>query len=137
VFAGGAGFPVSAASAQEQRAISIVGLDYTFQAPDTTSAGPVLLSFLNQGTVHHEVVLYVANQGVSLGDYLRAKNALERRRLGRTIGLLAAEPGQASPAQLMAHLQTGRTYVLLCNLQNATDHPAHSRLGMGKLLIVR
>ena len=127
----------TAAHAQEPRALSIIGSDYAFQAPDTITAGPVLVSFLNRGTVHHEMVLYVANEGASLGDYLRAMNAIERRRLGRTIGLLAAEPGQVSPARLMANLVEGRTYVLLCHLQNAPNEPPHSRLGMGKVLVVK
>jgi len=128
---------LSGAHAQEPRAVSIVGLDYAFQAPDTLPAGPVIISFLNRGTVRHEVVLYMANAGSRLSDYVRATGPLERQRLGRTIGLLAAEPGQPSLGQLVANLVEGSTYVLLCNLQNDVDQPSHSKLGMGKMLFVK
>jgi hypothetical protein len=124
-------------AAQAPRTVSIVALDYAFQAPDTIPAGPVLISFVNRGAVRHEVVLYVAHEGSSLTDYLRATGPVQRQALGRTIGLLAAEPGQPSPGRLVTDLVKGRTYVLLCNLQNASEQPPHSRLGMGKLLVVK
>ena len=124
-------------AAQKAKTLSIVGRDYAFQAPDTIAAGPVLISFVNRGTVRHELVLYVASEGSSLTDYLGASSPLQRQTLGRTIGLLAAEPGQPSPGRLITELVQGRTYVLLCNLQNAADQPPHSRLGMGKLLVVK
>jgi hypothetical protein len=124
-------------AAQEPRALPIVGLDYAFQASDTVPAGSVVVSFLNRGTVHHEVVLYLPNGASTLSDYIRATGPLERQKLGRTIGLLAAGPGQSALGRLVTDLVRGQRYILLCNLLNAPNQPPHSRLGMGKVLVAK
>jgi hypothetical protein len=123
--------------AQDPRPVSIIGLDYAFQAPDTLRAGPAIFSFLNRGSVRHEMVLYVLNDGRTLGDYLRATTAEERRPLGRAVGLILAEPGQPALGRLVVDLVTGQSYVLICNLRDAPDKTPHNALGMGKALAVK
>jgi hypothetical protein len=123
--------------AQAPRPVAIVGLDYAFQGRDTIPAGPVIFSFLNQGAVRHEMVLYIPNEGRTLADYLRAATAQERQGLGRAVGLILADPGQPALARMVVNLKEGQSYVLVCNLRDAPDKPPHNVLGMGKALIIR
>ena len=133
----GSGFLSAPLLAQTPRPVEIVGLDYAFRGRDTIPAGPVAFSFLNQGTVRHEMVIYILNEGRTLADYLKAATGQERQGLGRAVGLVLAEPGQPARAQMVVNLAKGESYVLLCNLRDAPDKPPHNMLGMGKALIVR
>ena len=123
--------------AQEPRPVTIVGLDYAFQAPDTLPAGPVIFSLVNRGSVRHEMVFYVLNEGRTLRDYLNAATAQERQGLGRAAGLILAEPGQPALARMVVNLVKGERYVLLCNLRDAPEKPPHNKLGMGKALTIK
>lgn len=133
----GSGFLSAPLLAQEPRPVAIVGLDYAFQGRDTIPAGPAIFSFVNQGAVRHEMVIYILNEGRTLADYLRAATAQERQGLGRAVGLILAEPGQPALARMVVNLAKEKSYVLLCNLRDAPDKPQHNTLGMGKALIVR
>lgn len=92
--------------AQGPRAVTVIGLDYAFQAPDTLPAGPATLSFLNRGNVRHEVLLFILNEGRSPGEFLRS-SLDERISMGRAVGALFAEPGEAAGAQLVVDLGGG------------------------------
>ena len=123
--------------AQELLPVSVVGLDYAFQAPDTRPAGPAIFSLVNRGAVRHEVVIYVVNEGRTVADYLQARSAQERQLLGRAVGLILADPGQPALGRLALTLVKGQAYVLLCNLRDAPDKPPHNLLGMGKSLVIK
>lgn len=123
--------------AQSPRAVAVIGLDYAFQAPDTLPAGPVTLSLLNRGTVRHELLFFVLNEGRTLGELLRSTTLEQRMSLGRLVGIILAEPGQAAGAQLVVDLARGRSYVFLCVLRDAPDKPPHAALGMAKALVVK
>ena len=123
--------------AQSPQAVAVVGLDYAFQGPDTLPAGPVTLSLLNRGTVRHELLFFLLNEGRTLGDLLRSTTLEERMSLGRLVGLIIAEPGQPAGAQLVVDLGRGRSYVFLCVLRDAPDKPPHAALGMAKALVVK
>ena len=123
--------------AQQPRVVTIVGLDYAFQAPDTIPAGPVIFSLMNRGSVRHEMVLYIPHEGRTLRDYLNAATAQDRQRLGRAAGLILAEPGQPALAGMVVNLVKGQSYLLLCNLRDAPDRPPHNQLGMGKALTIQ
>jgi|SRR5687767_7244679 len=123
--------------AQSPRAVTVIGLDYAFQAPDTLPAGPVTLSLLNRGTVRHELILLLLNEGRTLGELLQATTVEARTSLGRAIGLIFAQPGQPADAQLIVNLVQGRSYVFLCVLRDAPDKPPHSAMGMVKALVVK
>ena len=125
-------------AAQNARAVTVTGLDYAFRAPDTLEAGSVVVSLLNQGTVRHEVVIVRLKQGRTLSDYLRASTIEERRSLADgLIGLILAESGQTAPGRLLAELEKGRTYALICNLRDAPEKPQHFTLGMAASLHVK
>lgn len=123
--------------AQSPRAVTVIGLDYAFQAPDTLPAGPVTLSLLNRGTVRHELILLLLNEGRTLGELLQATTLEARMSLSRPLGLILAQPGQPADAQLIVTLAQGRSYVFLCVLRDAPDKPPHSAMGMAKALVVR
>ena len=123
--------------AQTPRPVSVIGLDYAFQAPDTLLAGPVSLSFLNRGTVRHELFFFLLNDGRTLGELLRATTLEQRMSLGRLVGVIIAEPGQPAGAQLVVDLVRGRSYVYLCILRDGPDKPPHAAMGMAKALVVK
>ena len=89
--------------------VSVIGLDYAFQAPDTLPPGPAIFSLVNRGSVRHEVVIYVANEGRTVADYLQAKTPQERQQLGRAVGLILAEPGQPALARLALTVVKGQS----------------------------
>jgi hypothetical protein len=122
--------------AQSPRAVTVIGLDYAFQAPDTLPAGPATLSLLNRGTVRHELILYLLNEGRNPGEFLRS-TLEERLSMGRPVGVIFADPGQPARAQLVVDLAQGRSYVFLCVIRDAPDKPPHVALGMAKALIVK
>lgn len=131
------GFSPPRLGAQSPRAVEVVGLDYAFQAPDTLSAGPVTLSLLNRGTVRHELILLILNEGRTLAELLQATTLESRASLGRPLGVIFAQPGQPADAQLIVDLVQGRSYVFLCVLRDAPDKPPHSAMGMAKALVVK
>ena len=130
------GFSPTTLIAQNPRAVTVVGLDYAFQAPDTLPAGPVTLSFINRGIVRHELILYRLNEGRGAGEFLRS-NQEERQKMGRPLGIIFADSGQPAGAQLTADLTRGRSYVLLCVIRDAPDKPPHMALGMAKVVMVK
>ena len=131
------GFSPPTLIAQSPRSVSVVGLDYAFQAPDTLPAGPVTFTLLNRGTVRHELLFFLLNEGHTLGELLRAATPEERRPLGSLVGLILAEPGQPAGARLVVDLVQGRSYVFLCVLRDASDKPPHATMGMAKALVVK
>ena len=121
--------------AQLPPTISVTGMDYAFQAPDSVRAGPVIFAFVNRGTVRHEMFLFRLRTGRTLADMLRATDPQERRALtDQTGGVLFADGGQPSSGRLLVELAPGRTYALLCFLQDSADSPRHHSLGMAKSL---
>ena len=92
--------------AQQIAPVTVVGLDYAFQAPATLPAGATLDSL-----IHGE-------QGAA------------RLRFIEIVGILITEPGGRSLGRLFVDLAPGQSYVLLCNFQDAVDKPRHMVMGM-------
>jgi hypothetical protein len=44
---------------------------------------------------------------------------------------------QPAPGRLLADLQKGRSYVLICNLRDTLEKPPHAQLGMAATLHVK
>lgn len=125
-------------NAQSTKPITVIGHDYAFDVPDTVKTGTILFSLQNKGTVRHEVVVVLLKKDRTWSDYLKAKTPEERRTLyDELIGLILAEPGQPAPGQLLAKLQKGRDYLVVCNLRDTPDKPPHSQLGMIATLHVK
>lgn len=125
-------------TAQSARPITVIGNDYAFDVPDTVKAGTFLFGLQNKGTVRHEVVVVLLKKDRTWSDYLKAKTPEERRTLSDgLIGLILADPGQPAPGRLLAKLEKGRDYLLVCNLRDTPDKPPHSQLGMITTLHVK
>jgi hypothetical protein len=53
------------------------------------------------------------------------------------VGILIAKPGHRSSVGLSAELLAGRTYLLICRLQDTASAPMHARMGMISVITVR
>jgi hypothetical protein len=51
---------------------------------------------------------------------------------GEVLGILMARARQGSSGKLLVHLISGRTYLLLCQLEDPQGMPRHNILGMYK-----
>ena len=123
---------------QAPASVTIRGLDYAFQAPDTIAGGPTLFTLENLGTVRHEVAIARIKEGHTFAEVFAAKTPGERNALlDGLVGLIIADPGKTALGQLLASMDKGRSYVLFCNLRDAPDKPQHMTLGMARLLYVR
>lgn len=119
--------------------VVVRGVDYAFLAPDTVVAGPTAFSFVNTGTVRHEVKLIAlrpdADPGVAMALAMIDSGWAHMRR--PTSGILTAAPGDTTPGRLLAQLVAGETYLLVCHFADADSAPLHSELGMVRRLVVR
>lgn len=119
-------------SAPSPNEVTVGGLDYAFEVPDTLPAGPTVFHFENRGEVRHEMILVRLREGVTMED------VMEGIRTGADPGdfvegglaILLADPGETAVSQLYADLLPGRTYALICNLQDSPEDPPHTALGM-------
>jgi hypothetical protein len=124
--------------AQRMATVTIVGLDYAYQAPATLPAGLTAIAFENRGKVRHELALLRLKLGVTLDSLMHVIDSPPARRaLTEGVGLLFAEPGQTPLGRLLVDLAAGRSYVLFCNFQDAPDKPRHMKIGMVSLLQVK
>jgi hypothetical protein len=125
-------------AAQAPKPVPVTAHDYAFSAPDTLQAGPTVISLHNAGTVRHELVILWLKEGRTLSEYIKAGTVEERRALqAGVVGLIVAWPGEPAPGRILADLQKGRDYVLICTLQDAPDKPPHARLGMVSMLHIK
>ena len=130
-------FP-SIASAQRIATVTVIGLDYAFQAPATLPAGLTAFAFENHGKVRHELAMLRLNAGVTLDSLMHVIDSPPARRaLTEGVGLLFADAGQTPLGRLLVELTAGRTYVLFCNFQDTPDKPRHMMLGMVASLQVK
>jgi hypothetical protein len=134
---------LSAGCASEPRAafadVVVRGVDYAFLAPDTVPAGLTAFSFVNTGTVRHEVKLIALRPGVD------ARVAMPLAMIDSgwahlrrpTSGILTAAPADTTPGRLLAQLVAGETYLLVCHFADSDSAPLHSERGMIRQLVVR
>ena len=119
--------------------VTVGGLDYAFQAPDTLPPGPTVFHFENRGEVRHEMVLVRLKEGVTMQQLMEGVQSGSEP--GEFIeggpGILLAQPGQTTAAGLLVDLVPGRTYALVCNLRDTPDAQPHAALGMRDSFVVR
>jgi len=121
----------SGAGAQHIAPVTVVGLDYAYQVPTTLPAGLTAFAFENHGKVRHEIAVLRLKTGVAPDSLMHVIDSVAARRaLTEGVGVLFAEPGQASLGRLLVELVAGRTYVLFCNFQDMPDKPRHMMMGM-------
>lgn len=112
--------------------VTIIGLDYAFGGPRTLPPGSTAIAFENQGEVDHEMILVRLKEGVTLDQVLEGVGA-GADPSGFTEGgaaILLVGPGQTADSRVQVELLPGRTYALVCNLQDEPDAPPHTALGM-------
>jgi hypothetical protein len=130
------GAPV-AASAAQPAVVTITAKDFSYEAPDTISAGMVTLRLVNQGPELHHVQLLKLDDGHTIAE-------LEA-------GLKAAPPGSPPPPwvhdvagpnspipsgeQSLTQEMAPGNYVIICFIPSA-DHVPHAMKGMLRPLTV-
>jgi hypothetical protein len=125
-------------TAQSPRPLTIRGVDFAFQVPDTVPAGPTIISLDNVGAAHHEVLIVRLKEGRTGADVLAAKTGPERMALqDGLVGLVAADPGSKSLGSLVTSLVAGRTYALICNIVDPPGKPSHMAQGMFRVVVAR
>lgn len=112
--------------------VTVVGLDYAFQAPDTLPPGRTEFAFENRGEVDHEMILVRLKEGVTLEEVMEGVRGGDDPGVYTEggPGILIAGPGQTTASRLAVELLPGRTYALVCNFRDEPDDPPHTALGM-------
>ena len=123
---------VACAGAPETPAIVVGGLDYTFDLPSPVPSGPLEIAFENRGEVRHELILALLRPGATLVELTEAVVNGEDRDpfVERMDGILVAEPAETGLGRLIAELEPGRTYALICTFRDTPGDPTHVALGM-------
>src|SRR5215467_658085 len=118
--------------------VKIVGRDFSFEAPASLPAGLTTFVFDNPGAVRHEVIIVLLRQGVTEQQIIDAHQAgtpLPKQMeqfADEVLGILLARPRQSSSGKLLVPLSSGRTYLLLCQVEDPQGMPRHNILGMYK-----
>lgn len=116
--------------------VSITGMDFAFQAPDTIPAGLTTVKFQNAGKEPHQVVLLRIDSGKTMADVatlMKDPNAKVPGWLSFPAGANSVVPGDSSNAT--ATLTAGH-YILVCFLASADGTP-HAGKGMVRPLEVK
>jgi hypothetical protein len=127
----------------EAEEVKIVGLDFAFDAPAVLRAGMTTFVFENPGQVRHEMIVALLRHGVTEEQIKDAHQKgiplpkqMEQFRDGEILGILLARPRQRSPGKLMVDLVRGRTYLIICQIEDPQGMPRHNVLGMYRTFTV-
>ena len=114
------------------RELTVTGVDYAFQLPDSIQPGRTILRFRNAGKVRHEMVIAQLKNGVTLARVLEVvkTGGSPDSLLDGIVGILIAPPGALTIGGLLADFLPGRTYAFVCSFQDSPDKPPHLALGM-------
>lgn len=112
--------------------MTVVGTDYAFELPETLAPGPTSFAFENRGQVDHEMILVRLKDGVTLERVLEVGESGDDLDtvLEPGAGILIADPGERAATRLLADLDAGATYALVCNFRDTPEAPPHTALGM-------
>jgi hypothetical protein len=117
--------------------IKVDAKDYSYDAPETLTAGWVRVILTNSGEEPHHVQFLRLNDGVTVQQFEDALKQAEGPALAMTKqvgGVGAVHPGGTASAVI--NLPAG-DYVILCLIPSASDHVAHHAKGMIKTLTVK
>lgn len=124
-----------------RQVVNIETVDYAFRLPDTVSAGETELRLHNAGQQRHEVSFGRLAPGVTakhfMTEFLAKRNVDALYDSTDHGAVLTAYPGDTNPVAIRTRLESGRTYLVLCEFQDAPDAPLHTSLGMFKEIVVR
>lgn len=112
--------------------VTVVGIDYAFDAPDTLPPGATAIAFENRGKVPHEMILVRLKEGITLEKLMEGvgRGGDPREFTEGGAGILIAAPGETTAGRLLVDLLPGWRYALVCNFQDEPDAPPHIALGM-------
>jgi hypothetical protein len=119
--------------------VTVIANEYAFQLPGDLPPGPTSFRLQNKGKVFHEFNLVLLKPGVTLDEFVgtRTKSVPSMKMVERTVGVLFAGAHETSTSQLTTRLLPGRTYAIICNLQDKPKAPQHFTLGMYARIQVR
>jgi hypothetical protein len=117
--------------------VTIIGRDFAFDAPAMLGAGLTTFVFENPGEVRHEMILVLLRHAVTAPHIQEAQQGgITLRKLreqfgdGDILGILLAQRHQRSAGKLIVNLVRGRTYLIICQLEEPQGAPRHNLLGM-------
>ncbi|MGH2532060.1 MAG: hypothetical protein ACRDJW_07100 [Thermomicrobiales bacterium] len=116
--------------------VSVSGIEYSFDAPETIAAGLTTIRFTNDGQDAHELQLMRLNDGVAIHQFMRAFEEGVDAALGMASmegGVEAIGPGQT--AEVTVDLPEGE-YVLISLVDSPDDGVPDAFKGMVKPLTV-
>jgi hypothetical protein len=119
--------------------VAIVGVDYSYQAPQHIPAGPTAFSFTNHGSVLHEMQLFRLRPEVppdSAVFYLSSLTETDALAPDGAGSVLWAPAGVTANERILVDARSGTTYAVFCQFQNADSLPMHTKLGMIALIHV-
>jgi hypothetical protein len=117
--------------------VKIIGRDFAFDAPAILGAGMTTFGFENPGEVRHEMIFVLLRPEVTeqhikgaLHGGITLRKVREQFGEGDILGILLASPHQSSTGKLLVNLVHGRTYLIICQLEEPQGGPRHNMLGM-------
>jgi len=117
--------------------VKIVGRDFAFDAPAVLRAGMTTFVFENPGELRHEMIIARLRHDVTEQQIKDAHQAgiplrkqMEQFGDGEILGILLARPRQNSAGKLLVELVSGRTYLIICQIEDPQGIPRHNVLGM-------
>ena len=125
---------------REPQQITVVGMDYAFQAPESVSVGPAVIRFESRGKVRHEMVFAQIRDDVPnalFADSLMRGGAVRALRATGSAVLFAAPGEKNDGVRLRVVFERGHRYALWCQFRDSDTAPKHQALGMFKLVAVR
>ena len=134
------------ADAQRSRShsVEVRAVDFAFTVPDTLTSGSHLWSFVNNGTVRHELIVVRLPASVPVETAIDSLHARGLRAflpgspaLGVASSALFAAAGQRSDAQLLTQDRRGDRLVVFCQLREAPEKPKHDEMGMFKVIYIK
>ena len=139
VFLGTLVLGCSAAPGVASTEIIVPATDYAFQIQRELPAGPAVFRLANQGRVPHELAVGRLKPGVTADSLLAfaAAGGDPGDLTDGVVGILIAGPGETSIGSLAVELSPGRTYMMICQFQDADSLPPHVVLGMQAAFTVK
>ena len=139
IFLGALVLGCSAASVGASTEILVPATDYAFEVQRALPAGPAVFRLANRGRVPHELALGRLKPGVTADSLLAfaAAGGDPGDLADGVVGILIAGPGETSIGSLAAELSSGRTYMMICQFQDADSLPPHVVLGMQAAFTVK
>ncbi|MBC7897806.1 MAG: hypothetical protein H7066_20470 [Cytophagaceae bacterium] len=128
-----------ASAALGAQVVNVDAGDYAFRLPDTLPAGLTEFRMQNTGAQRHEISFARIKRGATASFFM--SEYLQKRNIDSLYdndgAILTAYAGDTNRFAMRAQLESGRSYILLCEFQDTPDSPVHATLGMFKEIVVR